>query len=134
MKNWRTTLVGALIAGALVTLELLQNGSVDLKTAVIAGGIAVLSFLAKDFNISGTAKTIVLLFAVSVLASSCTTPAKLSGVEITRFEKTDSLITLGVHVFGKGQLSSNRIEIKYLDVVHSDTTFEGNILLNLKTK
>lgn len=53
MKNWKTTLVGAAIAGALVTLTALQTGSVDLRTALIAGGIALLGVVSKDFNVTG---------------------------------------------------------------------------------
>lgn len=77
-------------------------------------------------------KKLILICTVAFFASC--TATKLGGVEITKFEKTDSVISVGVHVFGKGQLSSNAIEVKYLDIAHTDSTFDGNVLLNIRTK
>ena len=53
MKNWKTSLFGGLTAALLVILNLLQHGTVDLKTLIIAGGIALLGFVAKDNNVTG---------------------------------------------------------------------------------
>lgn len=53
MKNWKTTLVGALLAAALITLNLIQTGTVTLQNALIAGAIALLGSVAKDFNVTG---------------------------------------------------------------------------------
>lgn len=54
MKNWKTTIVGA-IAGALIAIQpLLENGEIDL-TALAAGfAVAFFGAVSKDFNINGT--------------------------------------------------------------------------------
>lgn len=56
MKNWRTTLTGAITAAGIVALNLVQNGTIDAKTIGIAAGIAALGFIAKDAGVSGTEK------------------------------------------------------------------------------
>lgn len=56
MKNWRTTLVGAILAAGLCILNLMQNGTIDSKTLLISGGVALLGYLAKDAGISGIEK------------------------------------------------------------------------------
>jgi uncharacterized protein YcfJ len=48
MKNWKTTIIGALSGAALVGLQLYQTGTTDLKTIITAVGIAFVGFLAKD--------------------------------------------------------------------------------------
>jgi hypothetical protein len=52
-KNWKTTLVGAVLAAALVVVNLVQTGTVDSKTLVTAGALALIGALAKDFNVTG---------------------------------------------------------------------------------
>lgn len=56
MKNWKTTLIGAIGAVFTVVWPLLQTGSVDIKDAVSAGVLALLGYLAKDAGITGAAK------------------------------------------------------------------------------
>jgi hypothetical protein len=56
MKNWKTTLVGAIIAVGTVVLNLYQTGTVDTKTLLIAGGFALIGFLTKDFDKTGLPK------------------------------------------------------------------------------
>jgi hypothetical protein len=53
MKSWKTTLVGALSAAGLVVLQLVQTGTVDVKTLAIAAGVALIGFFAKDSNVTG---------------------------------------------------------------------------------
>lgn len=56
MKNWKTTVVGAVGAAALALQSLFATGEVDAKTALTAAIVAILGFLAKDFNVTGTGK------------------------------------------------------------------------------
>jgi hypothetical protein len=53
MKNWKTTIAGAVLAAALVVINLYQTGTVDLKSLIIAGAIALIGALAKDYNVTG---------------------------------------------------------------------------------
>jgi hypothetical protein len=56
MKNWRTTIIGALAAGGTAALSYFQTGGLDMKTAAIVAGFAVLGFFSKDAGVSGTQK------------------------------------------------------------------------------
>jgi len=56
MKNWKTTLIGAIGAVASVVLPLVQSGAVTVKDGVIAGVMALLGFFAKDAGVSGVKK------------------------------------------------------------------------------
>jgi methyl-accepting chemotaxis protein len=58
MKNWKTTLVGAIGAGALVIIQMVMTGTVDIKTIVIAAVMAVGLALAKDGNIEDSINSI----------------------------------------------------------------------------
>ena len=53
MKNWKTTLAGALGAALIVALELYQKGTLDVNTILISAAIAAVGFLAKDMNVTG---------------------------------------------------------------------------------
>lgn len=53
MKNWKTTVAGALMAGANVALSLYQSGTVDARTLLVSAAFAIIGFLAKDFNVTG---------------------------------------------------------------------------------
>lgn len=90
MKNWKTTLIGALIAGATVALDLLQKGTVDTKTIIIAVGFTVLGIFAKDFNVSGTAKAI--LFSL-VFLGAFSAPA--FALDISKDSSIDGHVMLG---------------------------------------
>lgn len=48
--NWKTTLIGCVIAALNVALTLYQTGTIDGKTLIISAGIAALGVFAKDFN------------------------------------------------------------------------------------
>jgi uncharacterized protein YcfJ len=50
MKDFKTTLTGAIVGAALVGLQLYQTGTTDVKTIATAVGIALLGYLAKDSN------------------------------------------------------------------------------------
>jgi hypothetical protein len=52
MKNWKTTLIGLAMAGLEAAKAVQSNKWQDYASAIL---IAVLGFVAKDFNISGTA-------------------------------------------------------------------------------
>ncbi len=60
MKNWKTTLFGALAAIMVIldgTVRQLAAGTdVDWLKVGLGIGIAIFGYFAKDFNISGTAK------------------------------------------------------------------------------
>ena len=53
MKNWKTTLIGALIAALMVAFNLYQTGTVDIKTILIAAGFTFLGIVSKDFDKTG---------------------------------------------------------------------------------
>ena len=52
-KSWKTTLFGAFGVMVLSGYDLVKTGQVDTKTLLISSVFAGLSFLAKDFNVSG---------------------------------------------------------------------------------
>ena len=59
MKNWRTTLVGAILAAltaAKPILDAWQGGPIDWRALVISAALAVLGFLAKDAGVTGAEK------------------------------------------------------------------------------
>jgi hypothetical protein len=56
MKNWRTTVVGALLAVLTIIQPLIEDGTVTPIRIAIAGAIALLGYLMKDFNVTGTGK------------------------------------------------------------------------------
>ena len=53
MKNWKTTLAGCLSAALYAALTLMQTGKMEPKEIALAAGIAALSILAKDLNVTG---------------------------------------------------------------------------------
>jgi hypothetical protein len=54
MKNWRTTVVGAISAVALIVVPML-NGTFDWKDILFAALAALFGYLAKDAGVTGTA-------------------------------------------------------------------------------
>ncbi len=48
MKNWKTTLIGALSAVATIVVPLIQAGGVSPINLVLAGGLALLGYFAQD--------------------------------------------------------------------------------------
>lgn len=56
MKNWKTTLFGALGAALTVAVPLMQTGGVSLKDVAVAAAIAFIGYFAKDAGVSGTQK------------------------------------------------------------------------------
>lgn len=56
MKNWKTTIVGAIAGGLIAIQPLLANGAVDFKALAYGFAIAALGVVSKDFNVSGTGK------------------------------------------------------------------------------
>ena len=53
MANWKTTLVGALLAAAIAIKPLFDAGQYDYKMLGLAALIALLSYLAKDHDVTG---------------------------------------------------------------------------------
>lgn len=53
MKNWKTTIVGAIAGGLIAIQPLLAGASVDWGQVAVGFAVAVLGFLAKDFNKTG---------------------------------------------------------------------------------
>ncbi|MDA8156877.1 MAG: hypothetical protein M0Z52_10575 [Actinomycetota bacterium] len=54
MKNWKTTLIGAITGGIVAIAPVLQSGHIVLARAVTGFLIAALGYLAKDHDVSGT--------------------------------------------------------------------------------
>lgn len=73
MKSYKTTIIGALLAGVSFLGIYQGNGGnlSDWKQWVIPFLIAVLGYLAKDANVTGSVKTIGFMLACSALLTSC---------------------------------------------------------------
>lgn len=56
MKNWKTSLAGAIAGGLTVIAPMLEGSDVTLTSILSGFAIAVLGYLSKDFNVSGKAK------------------------------------------------------------------------------
>lgn len=71
MKNWRTTLVGALLAGLSFLAIYQSNGGnlSDWKQWLIPTLIAILGYLAKDAGITGSLKLLLALLCVMSVTS-----------------------------------------------------------------
>ncbi|MDA8155562.1 MAG: hypothetical protein M0Z52_03780 [Actinomycetota bacterium] len=54
MKNWKTTLAGALAGGVVAIAPLVQSGHIDVLQTVVGFLIAFLGFFAKDHDVTGT--------------------------------------------------------------------------------
>lgn len=53
MKNWKTTLIGA-VGGAFIAVQpLLQTGVVDWRQVTVGFVVALIGIVAKDFNKTG---------------------------------------------------------------------------------
>jgi len=53
MKNWRTTLVGAIGAVFIAVQPIIETGLIDWKAVGIAALVALFSYLAKDAGVTG---------------------------------------------------------------------------------
>ena len=56
MKNWKTTLVGAIAGGLTAIAPLLEGSDVSVSSILSGFAIAVLGYLAKDFGVTGKGK------------------------------------------------------------------------------
>lgn len=56
MKNWRTTLAGAVLAVVIAVQPFIESGAWDLKSVAVAAFVALLSYLAKDAGVTGAEK------------------------------------------------------------------------------
>ena len=53
MKNWKTTLMGMLGAGAMIALPWFQSGHVSTRDIVLAFALGALGYMAKDHDVTG---------------------------------------------------------------------------------
>ena len=53
MKNWKTTLIGAIMAVVVAVYPIVETGNIDWKSVGMAALIAALGFFAKDFDKTG---------------------------------------------------------------------------------
>jgi len=53
MKNWRTTIIGAIGAAFIAIQPLIETGVIDWKAVAIAALVALFGYLAKDAGVSG---------------------------------------------------------------------------------
>ena len=53
MKNWKTTVVGIIVAVCVAIQPLIENEGVKWYTVVLAAAIAAFGFVAKDFDKTG---------------------------------------------------------------------------------
>lgn len=56
MKSWKTTLAGAVGAAAITLHDIYATGEVSWQSAITAVVMAVVGYLAKDKNVTGTGK------------------------------------------------------------------------------
>ena len=54
MKNWKTTMFGALAAVAQIAIPAYQTGTLDGKSLIPALFMGLLGFFAKDAGVTGT--------------------------------------------------------------------------------
>ncbi|WP_395739282.1 hypothetical protein [Prosthecobacter sp.] len=101
MKNYRTTIAGALLA-AVSSVALYQNNGGNLsdwKLWIIPALIAFLSYLAKDAGVSGTMKAMpftLALFSLFTLASCADPQTPAEALKRQReLAIADKLLTLG---------------------------------------
>jgi len=53
MKNWKTTLAGAVPAVGYAVIAAVQAGNINYKDLLIVAGLALLGYFAKDKNVTG---------------------------------------------------------------------------------
>jgi len=53
VKNWKTTLIGAIGGGATIALAWYESGHITLRDIGIAFALGALGAMAKDFNVTG---------------------------------------------------------------------------------
>ena len=56
MKNWKTTLAALLTNVAYLVLTAMQTGGLSTRDIALAAGLQVVGTLAKDFNVTGSAR------------------------------------------------------------------------------
>ena len=56
MKNWKTTLLGAIAAAFIAIQPLISTGEVDWKSVGIAAVVALFGYLTKDAGVTGNEK------------------------------------------------------------------------------
>lgn len=56
MKNWKTTIIGALLAAVIAIQPLFETGDYDYKKLGLAALVALLGYLTKDAGVTGTGK------------------------------------------------------------------------------
>lgn len=54
MKNWKTTILGAITAAFVAIQPLIATGEIDWKAVGLAALIALFGYLAKDAGVTGT--------------------------------------------------------------------------------
>lgn len=53
IKNWKTTILGAVVGGAVAIQPLISSGSFSAKDVILGFLIAAFGVVSKDFNVSG---------------------------------------------------------------------------------
>lgn len=53
MKNWRTTLIGGLLAIVIAVQPIIETGTIDWKKVGMAAVIALFGYLVKDKDVTG---------------------------------------------------------------------------------
>lgn len=53
MKNWKTTIVGALMAVVIAVQPIISTGAIDWKAVGLAALVALFGYLVKDKNVTG---------------------------------------------------------------------------------
>ena len=111
MQNYRTTLVGASLAGLTFVSQFQSNGGnlADWRLWVIPFLIAVLGYVAKDAGVTGTAKILIGCLALLTLPSCQSPTIKNIGAALTtpKAKQVELALTdLGLHIaVNAGKLS-----------------------------
>jgi len=53
MRNWKTTLSGAISSALYAAITIAQQGTISARDIIIAAGVAFIGYFAKDFNVTG---------------------------------------------------------------------------------
>jgi hypothetical protein len=67
LTNWKTTLIGALLAIVVAIQPLITTGSIEWSQVILAALIALLGFLAKDFDVTGGSRKAMMIIVLMMI-------------------------------------------------------------------
>jgi len=74
MRNWKTTLSGAISSALYAAITIAQQGTISARDIIIAAGVAFIGYFAKDFNVN---------WKIKINARSTKTKNTFTGKKVT---------------------------------------------------